>query len=391
MRAYAPLPNLLATAALLLASFLLPVSLFAKSPKKTHIPKQPKDARHAKVVHPRSNVHKVGKHEKHVSLPKSSRRHHAPVEQAAKVDEATSKRVHAWEKNQNKASTSAKVKTIDTPARPADPQQGVSNPSQETIEADRVKSASEDAKQISVISTIRTADTAGSARPQLPPVEELVSEPVILPTLYNKRGRLIVPPALKGSHEILIHQNQMADSDGLERVRDDDDLDRMRRSGMLVAIPTSNTLRTDERLPANRRYCRPWTALFLDTLARQHYAHFQTALQVNSAVRTVEFQQRLIHTNGNAAPAEGDTASPHLTGQAIDIGKRGLSMAEIAWLRGYLLPLVQQGKVDVEEEFHQSCFHISVYRKYMPQVPATHRVIATTHREGTSALGMNLQ
>ena len=377
MRAHAPFPNLLATAALLLMSFLLPANLLAKT-KKEHIPKQPKAAHHPKAVHPRSNVHKVGKHEKHVSLQKPLRRR-AHTEQVSSVDEATSKRVHNWVKNQNAA---------PAPSQPSQPPQqgaaiGVSAPPADTPQSD--------AKQISVISTIRKEDIVGAGKPQLPPVDEVAAEPVILPTLYNKRGRLIVPPALKGSHEILVHQNLMADSDGLERVRDDEDLERMRRAGMLVAIPASATLRVDERLPVNRRYCRPWTALFLDTLARQHYAHFQSALQVNSAVRTVEFQQRLIHTNGNAAPAEGDTASPHLTGQAIDIGKRGLSMAEIAWLRGYLLPLVQQGKVDVEEEFQQSCFHISVYKKYMPQGPATRRVIATTHREGMSALGMSLR
>ena len=40
-----------------------------------------------------------------------------------------------------------------------------------------------------------------------------------------------------------------------------------------------------------------------------------------------------------------------------------------AWLFAAVL-LVQQGKVDVEEEFQQSCFHISVYKKYLPR-PAT--------------------
>ena len=103
-------------------------------------------------------------------------------------------------------------------------------------------------------------------------------------------------------------------------------------------------------------------------------------MQVNSAVRTVEFQQHLAHINGNAAPAEGDTASPHLTGQAIDIAKHGLSLTEIAWLRGYLLPLVQEGKIDVEEEFQQSCFHISVYKKYLPSRHATRpQILATSH------------
>ena len=206
-----------------------------------------------------------------------------------------------------------------------------------------------------------------------------------MPELYNRRGRLVVPPPVRGSHEILVHQNQVADRDGLDRIQDDNDLINMRSEHLLVPLPISNALQVDERLPANRRYCRPWTAQFLATLARAHYAHFHTALQINSAVRTVEFQQHLIHINGNAAPAEGDTASPHLTGQAIDIAKHGLSLTEIAWFRGYLLPLVQEGKVDVEEEFQQACFHISVYRQYLPSVPNPKRDLAARHN-ATAAL-----
>jgi hypothetical protein len=221
-------------------------------------------------------------------------------------------------------------------------------------------------------------------------VEEVASTPVILPTLYNKRGRLIVPPPLKGSHEILIRQNQVADRDGLDRIQNDKDILDLRGERLLVSLPASDGLQIDDRLPTNRRYCRPWTAQFLVTLARAHYAHFHSPLQINSAVRTVEFQQHLVHINGNAAPADGDTASPHLTGQAIDIAKRGLSLTEIAWLRGYLLPLVQEGKVDVEEEFQQSCFHISVYKKYLPSATPG-RNPAASHHGGTTALATALR
>ncbi len=235
-----------------------------------------------------------------------------------------------------------------------------------------------------VISVIRpTTD-----KPQLPSIEDAATTNEILPSLYNKRGRLVMPAALKGSHEILIHQNQVADHDGLERVQDDSDLESMRRRSMLVAIPLSAGMQVDTRLPGNRRYCRPWTAQFLATIARAHYAQFHTSLQVNSAVRTVDFQQRLIRTNGNAAPAGGETASPHLTGQAVDLAKRGLSLSEIAWMRGYLLPLIQSGKIDVEEEFQQSCFHISVYKSYVPGVQIPRRNIASTHRDSPAALAL---
>ncbi len=247
--------------------------------------------------------------------------------------------------------------------------------------------ASSVAKPVPVVSVIPPT----TERPQLASVADEAATPVILPSLYNKRGRLIVPAPLKGSHEILLRQNQVADREGLDRVQSDDDLADMRSKKMLVALPTSNALEVDDRLPLNRRYCRPWTAQFLATLARAHYARFHTPLQVNSAIRTVEFQQRLLRTNGNAAPAEGDTASPHLTGQAIDIAKHGLSLTEIAWMRGYLLPLVHEGKVDVEEEFQQACFHISVYKKYLPPGPTPKRDLASSHGDETAALATGLR
>ncbi len=172
-------------------------------------------------------------------------------------------------------------------------------------------------------------------------------------------------PPLRGSHESLVRQNERAEQDGILRVKDNDDLVTLRRAGKLVALPELASMHVDSRLPANRRYCRAWTGNFLSDLARVHYERFHKPLQVNSAVRTVEFQHHLRHINGNAAPAEGDVASPHLTGEAVDIAKKGLTPSEVAWMRAYLLPLQTAGKIDVEEEFHQSCFHISVYRSYV--------------------------
>jgi Family of unknown function (DUF5715) len=172
---------------------------------------------------------------------------------------------------------------------------------------------------------------------------------------------------LKGSHESLIRQNVRSTEDGLTRIQDDADLMAMRRDGSLVALPANGALLVDERLPANRRFCRAWTAQFLSDLSRVHYGRFHRPLQVNSAVRTVEYQRHLERVNGNAAPAEGDDASPHLTGATIDIAKKGLSMEQIGWMRAYLAPLQAAGKIDVEEEFYQSCFHVTVYRSYHPE------------------------
>lgn len=174
---------------------------------------------------------------------------------------------------------------------------------------------------------------------------------------------------IRGSHESLVRQNEKSEAEGLERIEDDDDLNDRIAHKMLVPVPVSAALTINGSLPLNRRYCRPWTATFLADLARAHEAEFHKAFEVSSAVRTVESQKQLILVNGNAAPAEGDIASPHLTGGTIDIAKQGMSRKELGWMRATLLALQQAGMIDVEEEFRQSCFHITVYKSYEPPEP----------------------
>jgi|GEM_PF-3745653 len=176
-----------------------------------------------------------------------------------------------------------------------------------------------------------------------------------------------MPVALRGTHEVLVHQNIIADVEGLSRIQNATELNTMVRDGDLVALPASDGLMIDPRLPSNRRYARPWVAKFLRDLSRAHDRVFGRPLLLTSAVRTVAFQRRLSYYNGNAAPTEGDTASPHLTGEAVDLGKKGMSRREIAWMRTVLGQLQAEGKLDVEEEFHQACFHISVYKTYVPR------------------------
>lgn len=178
-----------------------------------------------------------------------------------------------------------------------------------------------------------------------------------------------MPAALRGSFDSLARQNDKTEADNLERIEDDKDLaDRITR-GMLVPLPASSKLAVNQNLPTDRRYCRPWTASFLSDLARAHAAIFHAPLEITSAVRTIEYQKRLIGINGNAAAAEGDIVSPHVTGATIDLAKQGLSRQQLGWLRHWLLPLQKAGKIDVEEEFHQSCFHITVYKSYVPPEP----------------------
>lgn len=202
-----------------------------------------------------------------------------------------------------------------------------------------------------------------------------------------KNGPL--PAPLRGSYSSLERQNTRLEKEGLERIEDQHDLEARIANKMLVPLPASEGLVINAKLPANRRYCRPWTAHFLSDLALAHEAAFQQPLEVNSAVRTVAYQKRLRRANVNAAPAKGEVVSPHLTGAAVDIAKEQLPRAEISWLRRELLALQKAGKIDVEEEFQQACFHVTVYKSYdeprqrlKPAVP-THP--AAAHRPAPAA------
>jgi hypothetical protein len=185
-----------------------------------------------------------------------------------------------------------------------------------------------------------------------------------------RNSTIIAMAPLRGSLESLIRQNDKTDADNLERIQDDADLHERIASGLLVPVPVSSALSINANLPADRRYCRPWTAKFLTDLSRAHEAEFHHSFEVSSAVRTVAFQKQLMRINGNAAPAEGDVASPHLTGATIDIAKSGLTRNELYWMRDRLNALQNEGKIDVEEEFRQACFHITVYRSYVGAGPA---------------------
>jgi uncharacterized protein DUF5715 len=200
--------------------------------------------------------------------------------------------------------------------------------------------------------TARAADQASAERK-----DEVAS-------LSLRTGRM--PAPLRGSLASLQRQNDRVDAEGLERIQDEADLSARIADKLLVPLPASIALTVNPDLEENHRYCRPWTAKFLADLARAHEAAFHRSIEVSSAVRTVEYQKRLMETNGNAAPAEGDLVSPHLTGATVDIAKKGLSRAEIAWMRRQLADLQTAGKIDVEEEFKQSCFHITVYKSYVP-------------------------
>jgi uncharacterized protein DUF5715 len=182
-----------------------------------------------------------------------------------------------------------------------------------------------------------------------------------------RRARLRVPrwnPVLRGSHDSLLRQNEEIDRLNLTRIADDQQLEELELRGELVPLQESATLAIAPNLQLNRRFCRPWTRAFVEDLSQAFYAEFHQPILITSAVRTIDQQSRLQRWNHNAAPIDGDTASSHLAGLTVDIGKRVMSRRQREWMNQYVLRLQNLGMVEAAEERRQACYHIMVSSRY---------------------------
>ncbi len=136
------------------------------------------------------------------------------------------------------------------------------------------------------------------------------------------------------------------------------------RLELLVPVPAKTANFYVHRIPAEYRYVRPWTRLFLDRISSQFRRRFGRPLRITSLTRTVEYQHQLSRRNGNAASPYGEKRSSHLTGASLDISKKGLSGAQVSWLRRVLLSIHKKQYVFAVEEFYQPNFHVMVHRNY---------------------------
>ena len=171
-------------------------------------------------------------------------------------------------------------------------------------------------------------------------------------------------PVLRGSHESMTRQNEEIDRLQLPRIADEEQLLSLERTGELVPVQETNALRWSASIQSDKRYCRPWTYQFLEDMSAAYYSRFHVPLQVNSAVRTMEQQQKLRRHNSNAAPEAGEIASSHLAGITVDLAKRGLTLAQHKWIEDYLKDLRDQNLVEAAEERRTWCFHVMVSDRY---------------------------
>lgn len=177
------------------------------------------------------------------------------------------------------------------------------------------------------------------------------------------------PAELKGSPDKLAEQNRVADEHDLTRMDGPAVIRRLVSSGYLVAIPRRGRgYYVDRKLGRGyaRRdvlsYARPWVRKFLVREGAHFADEFDGArFKVSSLVRTEGYQELLKRRNVNAARGDDqDTRSPHLTGSALDISKKGMTARQLSWMREHLVALQERGWIIGTEEMATNAFHVFV-------------------------------
>lgn len=158
-----------------------------------------------------------------------------------------------------------------------------------------------------------------------------------------------------------VAQNQEIDRLGLVRVVDDNQLYQLIRTGELVRLTENEKLRLE---PQVIPWVRPWTVAFVMDMADRFYSDFHGVhLIVDSAIRTVEQQQKLRRTNRFAAPEVGPEASSHLAGTTVDLAKKKYTRKQRRWIEKYLSLMVERNLAIVARE--PWCYHIFVRPEYL--------------------------
>ena len=137
--------------------------------------------------------------------------------------------------------------------------------------------------------------------------------------------------SLRGTRQSQLVQNKRADRDHLSRMTDQKTLERFKRLELVVPVSPNTKDYYIHAIPAQYRYLRPWSKLFLDRLSSQFRRRFGRPLRVTSLTRTSAYQNNLARRNGNAAAAVGEKRSSHLTGASLDISKKGMTGAQQRW------------------------------------------------------------
>lgn len=181
--------------------------------------------------------------------------------------------------------------------------------------------------------------------------------------------------SLAGSPQSRLWQNQRADWASLGRIENEKERLAMIKSGELVAVIPTGSIRIDPRLEKRKRFLRPFALEKLKQIADEFKERTGLALTVNSASRTVAEQNSLarlvavrvkgrtikVPRNGNAAPVDGPDSSAHIRGATVDLARKKLTPEQDLLLGMILMRLELDDCLEATREIYQAVFHVTFF------------------------------
>lgn len=152
---------------------------------------------------------------------------------------------------------------------------------------------------------------------------------------------------LRGSHESMVRQNEIARENAYSFLRTPDEVREYAARGILVPV-TGNADYTLAK-GVSFAYTRPVVKSFVEYLGAQYRQGCGEQLVVTSLTRPEALQ-----------PHNASNLSVHPAGMAMDVRAKQTPKCRV-WLESTLLGLEKQGILDVTREVHPPHYHVAVF------------------------------
>ncbi|MBV9772609.1 MAG: hypothetical protein JO040_01580 [Gemmatimonadetes bacterium] len=182
----------------------------------------------------------------------------------------------------------------------------------------------------------------------------------LLLTSFALPARADVGVTLRGSHESMVRQNEIAKENAYSFLRTPEQVKEYVAKGFLV--PVAGNADYTLAKGVSFAYTRPEVHAFIEYLGREYRQGCGEQLVVTSLTRPEARQ-----------PSNASNLSVHPAGMAMDVRAKQTPKCKV-WLESTLLGLEKQGVLDVTREVHPPHYHVAVFpgpmRAYLAKVGA---------------------
>jgi len=169
---------------------------------------------------------------------------------------------------------------------------------------------------------------------------------IVVGSLLLSSAARLSAQSLKGSHVSMQRQNEVAQEEDYTFLRDEAQVRKFVRLGLLVSVPGNADYTLDK---VSFPYARPALKTFVARLAQQYHQACGEQLVLTSLTRPLSEQ-----------PSNASDLSVHPAGMAVDLRVSRKAACQ-SWLRRVLLSLENAGVLEATREVRPPHFHVAIF------------------------------